>query len=61
MQDLFDEYLNKKKIDATLFKTSEPELYNRFALAFEQMHEDSFTLQKLYFINAIRRKYPRKL
>lgn len=61
MQNLFDEYLSKKKIEATLFKASEPALYHRFSLAFEQMHEDSFTAQKLYFINAIRRKYPKQL
>lgn len=57
MNTIFDEYLSNKKIDANKFRDSEPETYLRFALAFEQMHEDSFTLQKLYLINKLRRKY----
>ena len=48
MNTIFDEYLSNKKIDANKFRDSEPETYLRFALAFEQMHEDSFTLQKLF-------------
>lgn len=53
----FDEYLQGKKIDAERFKNDEAEEYNRLQLVFDQVHPDSFTAQKLYLINPLRRKY----
>jgi hypothetical protein len=53
----FDEYLAKKKINADKFCKAELEIYLRFAHVFAEMHEDSFTMQKLYWINKLRRIY----
>ena len=57
----FEEYLVQKKIDAFTFSGKEPQLYNKWKLEFEQMHPNSFTAQKLYLINPIRRNYPLKV
>lgn len=54
----FKEYLQAKKIDPKGFALAEPERFREFKLLFEQMHPDSFTAQKLFLINPIRRKYP---
>ncbi|HNP18133.1 MAG TPA: hypothetical protein PKL31_06845 [Fulvivirga sp.] len=54
----FEEYLKGKKIDPHKFKESELELWNEFEGIFKEMHPKSFTLQKLFLINAIRLKYP---
>lgn len=53
----FDEYLWDKKIDAEQFKKSEEERYLEFKTLFDQIHPDSFTQQKLFLINSIRRNY----
>lgn len=53
----FTTYLASKNIDSAQFKSAEPELYEKLASLFEQMHPDSFTAQKLFLINPIRRKY----
>lgn len=53
----FNTYLNTKKIDALKFKASEPELYKKLELVFVETHPASFTAQKLFLINPIRRKY----
>jgi hypothetical protein len=57
MENDFEAYLAKKNIDSQKFKAAEPQRYVDFLGLFGQMHEDSFTLQKLYLINQIRRKY----
>jgi hypothetical protein len=49
--------LKKKKINPQLFQEAEPLRYAEFMYLFEQLHEDSFTLQKLYLLNQLRRKY----
>jgi hypothetical protein len=51
-------YLTSKKIDSAAFRKAEPELWEAWSYEFEQMHPNSFTLQKLNLINPIRRKYP---
>ena len=51
------EYLITKKIDPDRFKSGENRLYREFDLLFSQMHPDSFTAQKLFLINKLRRKY----
>lgn len=56
----FDAYLESKKMDATAFKKAEENLYVRWEAEFAEMHPESFTAQKLYLINPLRRKYPLK-
>ncbi|MHA8066836.1 hypothetical protein V7S76_09145 [Aquirufa sp. ROCK2-A2] len=53
----FDNYLASKKIDASSFKEKELDRYNVWKIEFEMMHETSFTDQKKFQINKIRRKY----
>ena len=53
----FEEYLISKKIDSQAFKTAESAMWNEWNGLFDQMSADSFTAQKLYLINSIRRKY----
>ena len=53
----FEEYLISKKIDSQAFKAAEAMLWNEWNGLFDQMSADSFTAQKLYLINSIRRKY----
>jgi hypothetical protein len=54
----FEEYLIAKKIDASAFKNAEPARWSEWEKEFAQVHPNSFTTQKLYLINPIRRKYP---
>lgn len=53
----FDDYLRSKKIDAEKYKAAEKDQYASFKLLFDQIHPDSFTQQKLFLINKIRRTY----
>ena len=53
----FETYLTSKKIDSIAFRNAEPGLWSEWNSEFEQMHPDSFTMQKLNLINPIRRKY----
>ena len=53
----FTDYLAGKKIDARQFEVGEPDRWQEWALLFEQLSPASFTSQKLYLINALRRKY----
>jgi hypothetical protein len=53
----FEAYLISKKIDSAEFQNAEPELWKTWKIEFDQMHPASFTAQKLYLINPIRRKY----
>ena len=54
----WEEYLASKKIDSNLFKQQEERVWASWKALFDQMHPNSFTAQKLYLINSIRRKYP---
>lgn len=54
----FEEYLSKKKINSAAFKEAEPVRWSEWEREYAQLHPDSFTQQKLYLINPIRRKYP---
>jgi hypothetical protein len=56
----FEEYLVSKKIDGPAFLKAEPDLFNTWKNELEQMHANSFTVQKLNLINPVRRKYPLK-
>ena len=53
----FTDYLISKKIDEGAFQKAEPSLFDSWKAEFEQIHPNSFTAQKLYLINPIRRKY----
>lgn len=53
----FEDYLRSKKIDSARFKEAEPDLWASWKREFEQMHPNSFTVQKLNLINPVRRKY----
>lgn len=57
MSEAFNTYLIEKNIHPELFRDSEPELYERFNLEFEQSHPKSFTEQKKFFINDLRRRF----
>jgi hypothetical protein len=57
----FEDYLISKKIDSHAFHGAEPSLWENWKVEFEQMHPNSFTAQKLYLINPIRRKYSLKI
>jgi len=56
----FEEYLIGKKINSEAFKIAEPLLWEEWHTLFNQMSPVSFTAQKLYLINPIRRKYQHK-
>ncbi len=56
----FEEYLAKKKIDALSFQAAQPDRFADWKRLFEQMSEASFTSQKLYLVNPLRRQFPAK-
>ena len=53
----FEAYLHSKKIDSAQFQKHEPALWESWQKEFVQINPTSFTAQKLYLINPIRRKY----
>lgn len=53
----FDEYCISKKIDPILFKKENESLYNNLLYVFNQVSPISFTQQKLFLINDLRRSY----
>lgn len=53
----FNEYLTGKKIDAELFAMADPVTYAEWAGLYMQMNAGSFTVQKKFLLNTIRRKY----
>ncbi|HEY9489629.1 MAG TPA: hypothetical protein VIQ51_14900 [Chryseosolibacter sp.] len=53
----FEAYLTSKKINSEAFQKSEPEEWKAWKVEFEQIHPNSFTVQKLNLINLIRRRY----
>jgi len=57
----FEEYLVSKKIDSAVFREKEQAVWAAWQNEFEQMHPNSFTVQKLNLINPVRRKYPLKI
>lgn len=56
----FEEYLVSKKIEASAFKQQQPAEYEGWQQEFAQLHPNSFTAQKLFLINKIRRAFPLK-
>lgn len=53
----FEAYLLSKKIAPEAFRQHEPEQYAAFAKLFALVSPKSFTMQKLFLINQLRRKY----
>ena len=53
----FETYLISKKIDSEAFRKAEPEVWNAWKNEFEQLHPNSFTVQKLNLLNPVRRKF----
>jgi hypothetical protein len=53
----FEAYLSEKKIDSSQFRQLEENRYEEWKRAFEQMSPASFTVQKKFLLNDIRRKY----
>ena len=56
----FEEYLTGKKIDSAAFKAAEPLRWKEWQDLFGHISEQSFTAQKLYLINPVRRKFQLK-
>lgn len=57
MEEEFKTYLESKKIDSDQFKAAEPERWGEWLKIFSEINEKSFTTQKLFLINKIRRRY----
>lgn len=53
----FEDYLSGKKIDPALFRAAEPARWEDFRASFEGVHPDSFTAQKKFLLNDLRRRY----
>jgi hypothetical protein len=56
----FDSYLIDKKIDAQAFKNADFAQWEKLKMLYDQVSPSSFTAQKLFLINPIRRKFPLK-
>ena len=53
----FHLYLISKKIDPSAFEQGNTALYREFEMAFAHIHPASFTAQKLFLLNKLRRKF----
>ena len=53
----FEEYLKGKKIDSAAFQNADRGRYEEWEDIFKTMHPESFTAQKKFLINNIRRRY----
>ncbi|SEI74820.1 hypothetical protein SAMN04487995_2005 [Dyadobacter koreensis] len=53
----FEEYLTAKKIDSVAFKKADQDRFAEWEKIFQTMHPESFTAQKKFLINDIRRRY----
>lgn len=53
----FEAYLIQKKIDGEAFMKNEPERYTEWKNLFQNIHPESFTTQKKFLLNLIRRRY----
>jgi hypothetical protein len=54
----FEEYLITKKIDSRAFALAKPVQWGEWQREFAEVHPNSFTAQKLYLINNLRRLFP---
>lgn len=53
----FEAYLEMKRIDRRLFQSADPNRYEQWYIAYNELGNVSFTARYLYQINPIRRKY----
>lgn len=53
----FIAYLVSKKIDPVTFKNTDPNRFEDWQSLFNEMHPNSFTVQKMFLMNDIRRRY----
>jgi hypothetical protein len=53
----FEEYLKAKKIDEEAFRKADNARYEEWRSLFATMHPESFTAQKKFLVNEIRRRY----
>jgi hypothetical protein len=60
MHPSFEDYLRNKKIDSANLKQAKPQLWLEWKLLYEQLNPTTFTDQKLYLINPLRREFPLK-
>ncbi|MFZ6666355.1 hypothetical protein [Peijinzhouia sedimentorum] len=60
MHPSFEEYLSSKKIDSADLKKARPQLWLEWEQQYEQLNPTTFTDQKLYLINPLRREFPLK-
>lgn len=54
----FKTWLKQKKINPKAFASAEMERFMELKRLFDQVHPNSFTAQKLFLINKVRRSYP---
>jgi hypothetical protein len=57
---VFEQYLEQKNINSEDFLWADPEHFQELKVIFNQMHPESFTVQKKFLINKLRRKYQLK-
>ena len=53
----FQEFLAQKNIAEDRFRAGEPETFLEWETLFSEIHPDSFTAQKKFLINDIRRRF----
>lgn len=58
---VFEQYLEEKNIDSEKFLWDSPTYFQELKTIFNQVSPNSFTLQKKFLINKLRRKYQLKL
>lgn len=58
MSSFLVDFCTKKKIDFVKLQSFEPEIFCKWNKMLEVMSEESFSVQELFIINQIRRKYP---
>ncbi|MFC0183261.1 hypothetical protein SAMN04515674_105223 [Pseudarcicella hirudinis] len=57
---IFETYLEQKNINAETFLWDNPEKFKELKTIFNQIHPESFTMQKKFLLNKLRRKYQLK-
>ena len=58
---VFEQYLEEKNIDSEKFLWDTPAYFQELKIIFNQVSPNSFTLQKKFLINKLRRKYQLKI
>jgi hypothetical protein len=58
---VFEKYLEEKNIDSEKFLWGNPEQFQELKVIFNQMNPESFTAQKKFLLNPLRRKYQLKV